>query len=136
MKSLLTELKERNPHLNKPGLHFEQQKVGKESDLMAYAMQATFEALIEVNKTERKKAPISKLVIGVKCGGSDGFSGISANPAVGYATDLLIGAGGSVLLAEFPELCGVEQQMLDRMEDEKNAEKFIHHMESYGQAAE
>ena len=53
---------------------------------------------------------MSKLCIGVKCGGSDGFSGISANPAVGYASDLLVAIGGTVLLAEFPELCGAEQE--------------------------
>ena len=60
---------------------------------------------------ERKPAPLNKLSIGVKCGGSDGFSGISANPAVGYASDLVVALGGKILLAEFPELCGAEQEL-------------------------
>lgn len=136
MNSLLNTLKERNPNLDKPVLFFEQQQVGTENDLLQKALSATFEALISANKTERKESPLSNLVLGVKCGGSDGFSGISANPAVGYTADLLVGLGGSVLLAEFPELCGVEQQMLDRMHSPAHADKFIQLMESYSQAAE
>lgn len=136
MQLLLEEVKKRNPNVNKPILHFEQQRIGTEKELLKHAMIASFEALIEANKIERKKAPLDKLVLGVKCGGSDGFSGISANPSVGYAADLLVALGGSVLLAEFPELCGVEQQMLDRMRNPDHAEKFIQLMECYGQAAE
>ena len=136
MQILLEEVKKRNPNIKKPILHFEQQQVGKEKDLIEQAMLTTFKALIEANKIERKNASLDKLVLGVKCGGSDGFSGISANPSVGYAADLLVALGGSVLLAEFPELCGVEQQMLDRMSNRQHADKFIHLMERYGQAAE
>jgi altronate hydrolase len=58
--------------------------------MIAEAIKKTFEGLIEANKIERKPAPLSKLNVGVKCGGSDGFSGISANPAVGYCSDLLL----------------------------------------------
>lgn len=71
------------------------------------------------------------MVLGVKCGGSDGFSGISANPSVGYTADLLVGLGGKVLLAEFPELCGAEQEMIDRSVDKETAEKFIKLMTEY-----
>src|SRR5690606_12034094 len=92
--------------------------------------------LIEVNKITRKPTPLTKLTIGVKCGGSDGFSGISANPAVGYCSDLLVALGGKILLAEFPELCGAEQGLIDRMEDEGQAEKFIRLMTSYSDSAE
>lgn len=136
LQFLLDELKQRNPSFDKPLLHFEQQKVGTEMMLLKKAMTDTFNALIEANKIERQEAPLSKLVIGVKCGGSDGFSGISANPSIGYTSDILIGLGGSVLLAEFPELCGVEQQLLDRMRNPKHADKFVKLMESYGRAAE
>ena len=136
MQILLEEVKKRNPNIKKPILHFEQQQVGKEKDLIEQAMLTTFKALIDANKIERMNASLDKLVLGVKCGGSDGFSGISANPSVGYAADLLVALGGSVLLAEFPELCGVEQQMLDRMSNRQHADKFIHLMERYGQAAE
>jgi altronate hydrolase len=73
--------------------------------------------------------------LGVKCGGSDGFSGISANPAVGYCADLLVGLGGTVLLAEFPELCGVEQELINRTIEPAAANKFIHLMKSYSESA-
>src|SRR5690606_19488608 len=62
--------------------------------------------------------------------------GISANPAVGYTSDLLVALGGKVLLAEFPELCGAEQDMIDRTIHPDDAHKFIHLMQSYSQAAE
>lgn len=75
-------------------------------------------------------------MLGVKCGGSDGFSGISANPAVGYTSDLLVTLGGTVLLAEFPELCGAEQNLIDRTIDESAARKFIQLMTAYSNAAE
>ncbi len=87
--------------------------------------------MIEANKQERKPASLDKLCIGVKCGGSDGFSGISANPAVGYCADLVVALGGKVLLAEFPELCGAEQNLIDRTIEKDKAEKFIHLMRSY-----
>jgi altronate hydrolase len=88
------------------------------------------------NQLVRKPAPISKLRLGVKCGGSDGFSGISANPAVGHTADLLVAAGGSVLLAEFPELNGVEQELADRCETNEIASKFVHLMKSYSAQAQ
>jgi len=92
--------------------------------------------LIEINKLERKPAPLSKLCIGLECGGSDGFSGISANPALGYVSDMLVSLGGSVILAEFPELCGVEQEMSDRCADENIAQRFMHLMRTYNSRAE
>lgn len=92
--------------------------------------------MAEINKQERKPAPLNKLCIGVKCGGSDGFSGISANPAVGYASDLVVALGGKILLAEFPELCGAEQNLIDRTGDEAAAKKFIKLMSAYSDSAE
>lgn len=127
----LTDLKERNPGFDKPLYIFEQQQSQSEEKLIAEAIKKTFEGLVEINKLERKPASPDKLCIGVKCGGSDGFSGISANPAVGYCSDLLVGLGAKVLLAEFPELCGVEQQLVDRSVSEPVARKFMHLMKSY-----
>jgi altronate hydrolase len=126
---------ERNPKFNKPLLVFEQQSTKSEEVLIKDAIQQTLEQLIEVNKIERAPAPLSKLNIGVKCGGSDGFSGISANPAVGHTADLLVALGGQILLAEFPELCGAEQELIDRCVNEATANKFIRLMESYNQMA-
>lgn len=131
----LAELKKRNPSFNKPLYTFEQQKTQSEEQLICDAIRKTFLGLTEINKQERKPAPLSQLTIGVKCGGSDGFSGISANPAVGYASDLLVVLGGKVLLAEFPELCGAEQELVDRCLDGNIAGKFIHLMESYNDLA-
>jgi altronate hydrolase len=116
-------------------LIFEQQQSQSEEQLITEAIRKTFLGLIEINKQERKPASLDKLVLGVKCGGSDGFSGISANPAVGYSADLLVALGGKVLLAEFPELCGAEQQLLDRTPNEEVAKKFIRLMTSYNEAA-
>jgi altronate hydrolase len=116
-------------------LVFEQQSTKSEEALIKDAIQQTLEQLIEVNKIERAPSPLSKLNIGVKCGGSDGFSGISANPAVGHTADLLVALGGQILLAEFPELCGAEQELIDRCVNEATANKFIRLMESYNQMA-
>jgi len=125
------ELLLRDPNFNKPYFTFEQQSSQSEVDLIKQAIRHTFNGLIEINKIERAPATLDKLTLGVKCGGSDGFSGISANPAVGYCADLLVGLGGKVLLAEFPELCGVEQEMIDRSVDRPTAEKFIKLMTDY-----
>ncbi|MEO6069453.1 MAG: altronate dehydratase family protein [Chitinophagaceae bacterium] len=130
-KQLLDDIKKGNPNFNKPLLVFEQQQIKSEEELIALAIRETFNGLVELNKIEREEISISKLVIGVKCGGSDGFSGISANPAVGYAADLLVALGGTVLLAEFPELCGVEQNIIDRCTSEETAKKFIDLMQTY-----
>ena len=129
------ELAARNSHFNKPLLVFEQQQMQSEETLISQAILQTVKGIIEINKIERSPAPLSKLTIGVKCGGSDGFSGISANPAVGYCADLLVALGGKVLLAEFPELCGVEQEMIDRSVDQPTAEKFIRLMTEYDELA-
>jgi altronate hydrolase len=129
------EIAKRNPSFDKPLYILEQQRIGTETDLISTALKQTFAGLVMANKEERKPAPISKLCIGLECGGSDGFSGISANPAIGYTSDLLVAAGGSVILAEFPELCGVEQEMSDRCVDESKAMRFIDIMRKYGQSA-
>jgi altronate hydrolase len=129
------DLKQHNPNFDKPIYVFEQQQSQSEEQLIAEAIRKTFEGLIEINKLERQPASLDKLCIGVKCGGSDGFSGISANPAVGYASDLVVALGGKILLAEFPELCGVEQELIDRTKEKESAEKFIHLMTAYNDQA-
>jgi altronate hydrolase len=135
VQDFLNDLKQRNPHFDKPLYVFEQQLSQSEEQLITEAIRKTFLGLVEVNKLERKPATLDKLTVGVKCGGSDGFSGISANPAVGYCSDLLVALGGKVLLAEFPELCGAEQDLIDRTKEEKAARKFMHLMETYNEAA-
>jgi altronate hydrolase len=134
-QQLLDDIKERNPSFDKPLYVFEQQLSQSEDQLITEAIRKTFLGLIEINKIERKPASLDHLVLGVKCGGSDGFSGISANPAVGYCSDLLVALGGKILLAEFPELCGAEQDLIDRTRDEAAAKKFIRLMTAYNEAA-
>lgn len=129
------DLYNRNPGFDKPLLIFEQQQSVSEEQLIKTAIRESLEQISIANNISRKPAPLSKLTIGVKCGGSDGFSGISANPAVGYAADLLVALGGTVLLAEFPELCGAEQQLIDRCVNEATAKKFIELMEAYNAQA-
>ncbi len=133
--NLLADIHERNPHFDKPLLIFEQQQSLSEEQLVTDAIRQTFLGMVELNKLERKPAPLDQLCVGVKCGGSDGFSGISANPAVGYCADLLVALGAKVLLAEFPELCGVEQELVDRSVDQPTAEKFIRLMKRYDELA-
>jgi altronate hydrolase len=133
---LASKLKDLDPSLSKPILVFEQQQSGTEKELLAQAIRETFLALSQANNQERKPAPLSKLVVGLKCGGSDGFSGISANPAIGHTSDLLVALGGSTILSEFPELCGVEQELINRCETDEAAQLFMHLMKSYSQAAE
>ncbi|HEX8608150.1 MAG TPA: altronate dehydratase family protein [Pedobacter sp.] len=130
-ENLLNDVFARNPLFKKKVLVFEQQQSQSEDQLIKDSILKTFVELTEINKIERSPAPLSQLCVGVKCGGSDGFSGISANPAVGYTSDLLVALGAKVLLAEFPELCGAEQNIIDRCVDQETAEKFIRLMRDY-----
>jgi altronate hydrolase len=132
---LVDDIKKQSPAFDKPLFIFEQQQSESEEQLITAAIRKTFEGLAEINKEERKPAPLSALTLGVKCGGSDGFSGVSANPAVGHTADLLVALGGKVLLAEFPELCGAEQNLIDRCTNEAPAQKFIGLMQSYNALA-
>ncbi len=75
---------------------------------------------------KRTSQPISKLVIGMKCGGSDGLSGITANPVVGELSDLVTSAGGSTILTEVPEMFGAETILMDRCINEQIFEKTVH----------
>lgn len=128
-------LKAVNPKLDKPVLIYDQQQTGTERDLIKNAITGTFMALVEANKQTREPAPLSKLCIGLECGGSDGFSGISANPSVGYVSDLIVALGGKAILSEFPELCGVEQELINRAVRQEDAERFAQLMRAYEHAA-
>ncbi len=129
-------LKKLNPDFNKPVLVYEQQTSESEFKMLSTAIRETFLAMAEANKTGRRPAPLSKIVIGLECGGSDGFSGISANPAIGHTSDLLVALGGTTILSEFPELCGVEQELINRCVDNSTADKFISIMRTYSDQAE
>ena len=76
-------------------------------------------------KFTRKKCDVSKLVVGLKCGGSDGFSGLTANPLVGQFSDLLISHGGSTILTEVPEMFGAETLLMNRCHDKETFDKTV-----------
>ncbi len=135
MSILQEEIKKRDSNFSKPLVLLEQQQIGNEQKLLQEAIRQTFAGLVVANKLEREPAPLSKLCIGLECGGSDGFSGISANPAIGYTSDILVALGGSVVLSEFPELCGVEQELSDRCVDEPTAKRFMELMSVYNSRA-
>ncbi|HEX6179709.1 MAG TPA: altronate dehydratase family protein [Chitinophagaceae bacterium] len=132
---LQEQIQKRDAHFSKPLYILEQQKVGMEVDLISQAIRQTFAGLVQANACKREPASITKLCIGLECGGSDGFSGISANPAIGYTSDLLVAAGGAVILSEFPELCGVEQELSDRCVNTETARRFGHLMKVYNERA-
>ncbi|UAY50606.1 UxaA family hydrolase [Ferruginibacter albus] len=125
------EIAKRNPTFDRPLFILDHQQSGSEPRLLTEAINKTFAGLVKANETKREPAPLTKLTIGVKCGGSDGFSGISANPAVGYVSDIIVGLGGSSVLAEFPELCGVEQELVNRTVKKEDAEFFLQLMKKY-----
>ncbi|HTX76760.1 MAG TPA: altronate dehydratase family protein [Terracidiphilus sp.] len=132
---LMDEYRARDPKTTKPVLVFEHQRAGRDTVLMTEALEATFAALEQANAVRRGPAPLSGLTIGLQCGGSDGFSGISANPTLGYVSDLLGELGGKTLLSEFPELHGVEQELINRCATDDLAQRFYDLMHAYAARA-
>ena len=132
---LREEVKKRDRGFSKPLFVFEQQQSGSEFTMLSEAIQKTFLGLVEANKCARKPALLSHLCVGLKCGGSDGFSGISANPAIGHTSDLVAALGGRTILSEFPELCGVEQELINRSTRKEVADRFIQLMRDYSARA-
>ncbi|MBU3821011.1 altronate dehydratase family protein [Flavobacteriaceae bacterium XHP0103] len=124
-----------NPNLKKPVLIFEQQKMGTVDQMLSAIIKESFEAIKRANDIQRKPAPLSKLRIGLECGGSDGFSGISANPTLGAVSDILAALNGTAILSEFPELCGVEQELVNRCIEDEAGEKFLKLMKAYETSA-
>ena len=135
VETLRQQLRQRNPRLDKPVLVFEQQQSGSELAMLSEAIRSTFLGLVEADQCRRTAAPLASLCLGLKCGGSDGFSGISANPAIGHTADLLAALGGRAILSEFPELYGVEQELINRATRKEVADRFMHLMSSYGARA-
>ena len=133
LKNALSDI---DPDMKKPVLIYEQQQMGTVDDMLNTIIKESFAGIKEANGIQRQPAPISKLKMGLECGGSDGFSGISANPALGYASDILAAVGGSPILSEFPELCGVEQELVNRCVNDEDAERFMKLMKAYENAAE
>jgi altronate hydrolase len=132
---LREELKKRDAGFKKPLLVFEQQRSGTEFEMMSKAIEATFLGLVEANKCARAPAPLSSLCVALQCGGSDGFSGISANPSIGHVSDIVATLKGRTILSEFPELCGVEQELINRSVDREVGARFMQLMRDYAARA-
>ncbi len=107
--------------LEKPLVRIGIQQAGGTQEAIQAGLRAVQEMLPVVNRQARQPIPVSELVLGVKCGGSDAFSGISANPSLGYASDLVVRSGGTVLITEVPEFCGAEHILAQRAKDAATA---------------
>ena len=133
-KEALSDLQKGN---EKPVLIFDQQTEGTVVDaFLSKIISQSFEEIQKANEIKRTPSPLSKLTIGLECGGSDGFSGITANPTLGQVSDILSALGGKTILAEFPELAGVEQELVNRCTSDALAQKFLSLMKQYENAAE
>jgi altronate hydrolase len=92
-------------------------KAQAEEDETEAGLRLVDELVGEASKVRREPVPLSELVVGLKCGGSDGFSGLTANPLVGRISDVVVGSGGSTILTEIPEIFGAERMLMERTED-------------------
>ena len=106
------------------------QVVGNEIDAGLELLEEIYEA---AKYDHREPIPIAELNIGLKCGGSDGFSGITANPLLGAFSDFLISQGGSTILTEVPEMFGAEQMLMARAENEQVFEDIVHLINDFKQ---
>ncbi len=104
---------------------FSMQDLGGTQATVDAVVRAVGEMLPRVNDVRREAFPASQIVLGTNCGGSDGNSGITANPALGVASDLLVAAGGTSVLAETPEIYGAEQLLTRRARSPQVAQKLI-----------
>lgn len=109
-KALSAEIAARGQRVEVLGI----QETGGTSATIARGVEIARGLLTEAARWERTTAPLSALIVGTECGGSDGFSGITANPALGYASDRIVAEGGTVILAELPELVGAEHLLAAR----------------------
>src|SRR5215218_10453020 len=128
-------LTNRQKPIQKPLFKIGIQDVGGTQAAIELGLKRVNEMLPEVNKAVREEFPVSELVLGVKCGSSDGFSGISANPSLGYCSDLLVRSGGTVLLTEVPEFCGAEHVLANRAKDAETGRKIYRMVDWYKEYA-
>ncbi len=112
------------------------QETGGTQATIARACDFISEMLPEVNAHRRETVPASELVVALQCGGSDGYSGISANPALGHASDLLVAQGATTILSETPEIYGAEHLLTRRAVSEEVGRKLIERIEWWRQYAE
>ena len=110
---------------SKPLVAMTIQEMGGTRATVREAVARTRDLAEEANKVERSPVPVSELVLGLECGGSDGYSGITANPALGAAADLLVQHGGTAVLGETPEIYGAEHLLTRRAVSRAVGERLV-----------
>ncbi len=128
-------LTNREKPIDKPVFKIGIQEVGGTQAAIELGLKYVEQMLPEVNRAVREDVPVSELVLGVKCGSSDGFSGISANPSLGYCSDLLVKSRGTVLLTEVPEFCGAEHLLAGRAKDAATGRRVFELVDWYKEYA-
>jgi len=119
----LSKIKEELEKYNRTNIYFYNTQ-DVENDF-EYGINLLKEMVNKASTLKREKAPLSALKVGLKCGGSDGFSGITANPTIGRVSDKVISFGGSTLLTEVPEMFGAEQTLMNKCKDQKTYENYV-----------
>ena len=117
--------KEQGLEVNSRLRSFVMQDEGGTTKTIAAGVAAVKEMLPEANRVTRTRVPASHIMVGLQCGGSDGFSSITANPALGAAMDILVRHGGTAILSETPEIYGVEHTLTRRARSREVGEKLI-----------
>jgi altronate hydrolase len=128
-------LTKREKPIDKPLFKIGIQEVGGTQAAIELGLKHVEAMLPEVDRVTREEFPVSELVLGVKCGSSDGFSGISANPSLGYTSDLLVKSHGTVLLTEVPEFCGAEHLLAARAKDAETGRRIYAMVDWYKEYA-
>lgn len=128
-------LLKREQSFNKPVAKIGIQEVGGTQAAIERGLKEVERMLPEVNQTAREETPVSELVLGVKCGASDSFSGLSANPSLGRAADLLVRSEGTVLITEVPEFCGAEHVLANRAKDAETGRAIYRMVDWYKEYA-
>ena len=101
------------------------QETGGTAKTVAHGVELIKQMLPQANEVKRQSVPASHLIVGLQCGGSDGYSGITGNPALGAAVDLLVRNGGTAILSETPEIYGAEHLLTRRAASREIGEKLI-----------
>jgi galactarate dehydratase len=112
-------------------MRMQDEQYGSFGDMVAAIMEMAEKRLARLDRRRRSVRPVSDLVVGLQCGGSDAFSGVTANPAVGYASDLLVRAGATVMFSEVSEVRDAIHLLTERAADEQVARDLIREMEWY-----
>ena len=124
-------LLKRELEFDKPVAKIGIQEIGGTQAAIERGLEEVKKMLPLVNENIREEFPVSELILGVKCGSSDGFSGLSANPALGNAADILVRSHGTVLITEIPEFCGAEHILANRAKDAKTGKAFYRMIDWY-----